>query len=470
MFMKRIAATFVLVLALTSTRAAQGQGVQTPPGPPTPQLQALSQLRIRETSGTLFENVTKVLAERFVDREFRTKQLPALVERYRGQAAAATSLRDQRQVVHELLSHIPASHLGLLSRQAHRTMMADLVQAPYPSFGFQAIGTGPDLYAGMILEGGPAARAGLLTGDRLVTIDGTPVEESSRLDWRTDDAFIGDERDPAVRYVIASAGDRIALRVERRPGEFVNVAVTAEEYTAFDAAEASVRVIRTGATSVGYLHFWYVHIAGVPDLITRALEGRLKNVNALVIDLRGRGGSASEVPRIVAVVDEYRKRTGRPVVALADRQSRSGKDLLVYELKQRGIRIVGEASAGAVIPATFADVGHDSVLMFPSFRLPKYSDLLELKPVPPDVMVERAGVFAAGQDPILDAGLEEARRLARLRGERRAPGKKQGSLPILPPICDAPTPCLFLVVSVTTNSADSSAPAAWARRESSGDA
>jgi C-terminal processing protease CtpA/Prc len=415
MFTKRIVGTFILILALTRTGAAQGQGVQTPPGPPQPNLQAISQLQIRETSGTLFENVAKVLAERFVDVEFRTKQLPALVERYRGRAAEATSLRDQRQIVHELLSNIPASHLGLLSRQAHRTMMADLAQAPYPSFGFQAIGSGSNVHAGMILEGGPATRAGLLIGDRLVTIDGTPIEESPRLDWRTDDAFIGDERDPAVRYIIAAAGDRIALRVERRQGEFVNVTVTAEEYTAFDAAEASVRVIRTGDMSIGYVHFWYVHMVGVPDLIKRALEGRLKNVNALVIDLRGRGGSATEISRIVELVDEYRKKTGRPVVALADRQSRSAKDVLAYEFKQRGIRIVGEASAGAVIPATFADVGYDSVLMFPSSRLAKYSDLLELKPTPPDVMVERAGMFAAGQDPILDAGLDEARRLAKLK-------------------------------------------------------
>jgi len=412
MFMNRIAALFVLALALVAPPALQGQGVQAPPSPPPPDLQVLTQLQFRETAGTLFENVAKVMAERFVDQEFRTKQLPALVERYRGQAAAATSLREQRQVVHDLLSHVPASHLGLLSRQAHRTMMADLAQAPYPSFGFQAIGSGSNVYAAMILEGGPAARAGLLAGDRLVTIDGTPTEESSRLDWRTDDAFIGDERDPSVRYVIASAGDRIAMRVERRPGEFVNVAVTAEEFTAFDAAEASVRVIRTGEISVGYLHFWYVHMAGVAALITRAVEGRLKNVNALVIDLRGRGGSATEVTRILDVIDKYRKRTGRPVLALADRQSRSAKDLLVYEFKQRGIRIVGEATAGAVIPATFADVGFDSVLMFPSSRLPKYTDLLELKPTPPDVLVERAGVFAAGQDPILAAGLDEARRLA----------------------------------------------------------
>jgi carboxyl-terminal processing protease len=267
----------------------------------------------------------------------------------------------------------------------------------------------------MVLENGPAARAGLLLGDRLVTIDGVDARQSPRLDWRTDDAFIGDERDPSVQYVKAAAGDRIDLRVERRPGEFVNLGIAAEEYTAFDAAEASVRIYRTGAITVGYLHFWYVHVAGVPDLLKRALDGRLKDVNALVIDLRGRGGSATEIPRIVSVVHEYRKKTERPVVALADRQSRSGKDILLYEFRQIGVRIVGEASAGAVIPAAFADVGSDSILMFPASRLPKYTDLLELKPTAPDVLVERPGLFAAGRDGILEAGVAEARRLAAVR-------------------------------------------------------
>jgi C-terminal processing protease CtpA/Prc len=412
----------IFALLLWSVPVSAQVPVQVGPGiqaSPEMRLEAMTRLAIQETSGRLFENVVAVLATRYVDAEFRVKQLPALVERYRGRAAAASSLAEQRQVVHELLSHIPASHLGLLSRGAHRGMMADLLQVAYPSFGFQVIGSGSHRYAAMILEGGPAARAGLLHGDRLVTVDGIPVEQSARLDWRTDDAFIGDERDPSVQSVPAKAEDRLALRVERRPGEFVNVTIAAEEYTAFDAAEASVRVARSGGASVGYLHFWYVHITGVPELITRAIEGRLKDVDALVLDLRGRGGSATEVPRIVAVVETYRKRSGRPVVVLADRQSRSGKDVLLYEFKQLGIRIVGEASAGAVIPATFADVGHDSVLMFPTFRLPKYSDLLELKPVQPDVLVERSGLFAAGRDAILEAGINEARRLTKSEVRRQ---------------------------------------------------
>ena len=49
--------------------------------------------------------------------------------------------------------------------------------------------------------------------------------------------------------------------------------------------------------------------------------------------------------------------------------------------------------------------------MFPAVRLPRYTDILEFKPVEPDVMVERAGPFASGRDSILDVGIQEAVKL-----------------------------------------------------------
>jgi C-terminal processing protease CtpA/Prc len=383
-----------------------------------------------ETSGTLFENVVAMLSARYVDQKFRTEELPKIVEKYRERARESVTLAEQRAVVHDLLTHIPASHLGLLSKATHRGMLAELLRFALPTFGFQLVAGDGGYYAGMVLENGPAIRSGLLHGDRVVTVDGIAVEHSPRVDWRSDDAYIGDERDPAIRQLLAAAGDRVELRVERRPGEFVNVSIAAEEYSAFDAARASARVIRTGGKSVGYLHFWFVHLSGVPELLREKIDGEFAQVDALLIDLRGRGGSATEVVRIVALVREYMAKSGKPVVALVDRQSRSGKDILAYEFKESGVRLVGEASAGAVIPAMFGDVGHDSVLMFPTFRLPGYTDKLELQPVEPHVIVERPGMFAAGRDPILEAGVREA---ARLVADQQSPISNNPQSPIVNP-------------------------------------
>jgi carboxyl-terminal processing protease len=392
-----------LVPSLVHTRAAHLSGVEQQREPPLIQ---------PETSGTLFENVVAVLQKRFYDERFRKDEIPKLAAQYADKASRAKTLGEQRQVVEEFLSHIPASHLGLLSKQTYRYVMADLQGRAYPTFGFQLTQLKGKYYAITILEGGPAQRAGVLTWDRVISIDGVPVEQSPRLDWRSDDAYIGDDRDPPVHHLIAQQGDTIRLKIERSSNKFTDISVAAESYSAFTAAKASAQIYKRDGLSVGYLHFWYVHISGVPELLKEKLEGEFNNCEALVIDLRGRGGNGSAIAKIVDVLREDRAKKNRPIVALVDRQSRSAKDVLAYEFKRTGVaRLVGEATAGAVIPATFADVGYDSVLMFPSFKLPRYTDLLEFKPVEPDVFVERARPLSGGNDPILKAGLAEAFKL-----------------------------------------------------------
>ncbi|HEX5706807.1 MAG TPA: S41 family peptidase [Pyrinomonadaceae bacterium] len=370
-------------------------------------------------NASLFENVTAVLRKSYHDERFRKEELPALASRYAERAARAKTIGEQREVVQEFLSHIPATHLGLMSRRTYRYVMNELAGRAYPTFGFQLVRIGREFYIFALLEGGPGLRAGLLSWDRVVTIDGTPVSESARLDWRSDDAHLTDERDPPVHFLAAERGETVKLRVERRPGKFLDLTVAAEDYSSFEAAKASARVMSVGGRRVGYIHFWFIHMTGVPEMLASKLTGEFRDCDAIVLDLRGRGGNGMAIQTILDVLrkdgvdDEgLRPKGRRPFVALFDRQSRSAKDVLAYELKKTGLaRVVGEQTAGAVIPATFADVGHETILMFPSFKLPRYTDVLELRPVAPDVFVERAGPLSAGADPILDAGLAEAVRL-----------------------------------------------------------
>ena len=367
----------------------------------------------KETSGTLMENVVAVLGKKYYNESFRKDVLPGLASRYAEKAKRAKSIGEQRQVVHEMLSHIPASHLGLLSKQTHRHIMYDLTGRPYPTVGFQLVEVKGKFYTFTVLEGGPAERAGLLSWDRIVSIDGVPVNKSPRVEWRSDDAYIGDELDPAVHFVVASKGEQVRFKIERSRDKFMEITVPVEEYSALRAARESARIVEASGRRFGYVHFWYVHMTGIPELLKQKFEGEFANADGLIVNLRGRGGNALALMQIMNVLRADRASKNRPIVALIDRQSRSAKDVLAYEIKQSGVaRLVGEKSAGAVIPATFADVGYDTVLMFPSFRLPRYSDLLELKPVEPDIFVERAGPLSAGRDPILEAGIKEAVRLA----------------------------------------------------------
>jgi hypothetical protein len=77
--------------------------------------------------------------------------------------------------------------------------MWDLAGRRYPTVGFQLIQINSKYYAFTVLEAGPGARAGVLPWDRIVTIDGLVPEESPRVDWRSDDAYIGDLMFPTFR-------------------------------------------------------------------------------------------------------------------------------------------------------------------------------------------------------------------------------------------------------------------------------
>ncbi len=361
--------------------------------------------------------------------------MPKIAAEMRPWALRARSLAEERKVVHELLAKIPATHLGLLSVYGRDMIMGELIANDSPTLGFQLMRDEAGYLVSFLLEGGPAARAGLKSGDRVLTLDGLPPERSARLDWRTDDAYLDDRRDPPMHAIIVKLGERVGIEIERSPGRRLKIEIASEPYSAWRGTEASIRTYEQGRLKIGYLHLWYVYRNGIPGLLTRTLTTRFADHAALVLDLRGRGGSALVLPEIVDLFEGANALWPRPVVALVDRQTRSGKEVLAYDMKTRGIaRLVGEPTAGAVIPATFADVGNDSVLMFPSFTMPTYTKALELKPTQPDVSVERAGIYAAGADPILQRGIAEAESMAKATQFKALnfPKIAVGSLPAWP--------------------------------------
>ena len=92
-----------------------------------------------EREGSLFDNVVRVLQQRYFDEAFRTNELPGIVERFRERADKAETLREQRAVTQALLSHLPATHMGLLSVSGRDRLFGELQNELQPTLGFELV-------------------------------------------------------------------------------------------------------------------------------------------------------------------------------------------------------------------------------------------------------------------------------------------------------------------------------------------
>jgi len=373
------------------------------PIPTAPSQTPVAQVTEVEEPGEVFDKVISVLDRWYHDKTFLADVLPGLAAGLRERAHAAPTPAAERAVINELLAQMRTSHLALISVEAYRLIGAELFGKATPSFGMQLTLRDGRHHATWVYEGGPASLAGVKRGDEVLSIDGLPPARSSRLDWSTDDAALSDA---AMHALHAETGDRIRLELKRREGETLTVEIEALPYSGAMAAEASARIVESSGLRLGYVHFWYIQADAPSALLRSLLEDRFAACDGLILDLRGRGGSAMEAMMIQRLLDLEKGIWGRPLVALTDRGTRSAKEVIAQKIQVAGIgKLVGERTAGAVVPAAFKEVGGGAVLMFPMSSLGKLTEQLEGKGVKPDVKVVDVLPYTAGADPILEAGV-----------------------------------------------------------------
>ena len=254
-----------------------------------------------------------------------------------------------------------------------------------------------------VYDGGPAAKAGLLAGDEIVSVDGGPFAE------------IGSFRGKAggtAHLMVRRAADAqpIAIDVpvaEIQPGDLFVKAIS-----------DSVKRFDQGGHKIGYIRLWAYTREEVTSILYDELgKGRLKDVDGLVLDLRskwgGAPGDAAEtfVGRAADMVGVNRDGTRnlvtfrwhKPVVAIIDGGTRSGMEVLAYSLKKNGVPLVGAPTAGNVLAGTAYLLPDDSLLELAVADVLVDGKQLENNPVQPDVAVPFDVRYAAGRDPQLDA-------------------------------------------------------------------
>ena len=290
-------------------------------------------------------------------------------------------------------------------RRDMRRMFPPRGAVTYAGIGIASTRIDGKSFVAHVYDGGPAAKAGVLTGDEIVSADGGPFAE------------IGSFRGKAggtAHLMVRRAADAqpIAIDVpvgEIQPGDLFVKAIS-----------DSVRRFDQDGHKIGYLRLWAYTRDEVTSILYDELgKGRLKDIDGLVLDLRSKWGGApgdaaetfvGRAADMVAIDRDGTRnyavfRWTKPVVAIIDGGTRSGMEVLAYSLKKNGVPLVGAPTAGNVLAGTAYSLPDDSLLELAVDDVLVDGKHLENNPVRPDVAVPFDVRYAAGHDPQLDAAV-----------------------------------------------------------------
>ena len=376
-------------------------------------------------NSALFDEAWRLIRDRFYQRDLSAVDWQAVGERYRPDYRRARSDAERAVVINRMLDRLGASHTRLYTKEepAYYQLM-DIFQhglrrdlprlfpggrVVYPEIGIFTREIGGKIFISGQLEGQAGAKAGLLVGDEIVSVDGKAFEP--------------------VKPFRDKVGKPVTLMVRRdSEGTAFPVTVTPQliqPNEAFLAAQRdSARIIESHGKRVGYIRIWSYAGRQYQEALEEELaSGKLKHADAVIWDLRdGWGGAQPSYldvfnPRgpIMTLKDRNGEegvvnfRWRRPVTLLVNSGTRSGKEVLTFGFKKYNYGpVVGERTAGALLAARAFLLADDSLMIVAVDDVAVDGERLEGKGVEPTISVPFHLPYAAGRDPQLDRAIREA--------------------------------------------------------------
>ena len=243
--------------------------------------------------GELFDAIHKIVADAFFDPQLRGVDWQAVGDEFRPRAVAADSREAFAHVINDMLATLKTSHTDYLtpdmpkyyellgvfeSSSAYREQL-DQVRSTLPQQKIGYVGIGIDTleteegdFVASVFDGGPAALAGIVVGDRIVSVAGQEFH--------------------LIRSFAASEGQRVELQIQRLRDGPVEMITVVPQFLAgatmfMEAMKQSARVLPQDGFKIGYIHAWSYSGKQYHDLLMESLfGGTLDGVDALLLDLR----------------------------------------------------------------------------------------------------------------------------------------------------------------------------------------
>jgi carboxyl-terminal processing protease len=371
------------------------------------------------------DEVWKDVNENFFDPKFNGVDWKAKRGEYKNQIKQAQSVEEASVVINQMLSELNTSHTRFYSKLEpayyqllgifNRGSFSKEIKKNFPDGKIEYTGIGiftQDIngktFITAILDGSPAAKAGLKVGDEVLTVDGKPYQP--------------------IQSFVDKADQEVKISIQRIPDSksFEELTLVPKKLNAntlfLEAMRESVKIIERDRKKIGYVHIWsYAGDQYQQLLVEEIAKGNLKDADALIWDLRDGWGGAdpnylniftdkvpilTQIPRngIKSNLDfQWRK----PVVMLVNKGSRSGKEILAYGFKKYGIgKVVGTKTAGAVVGGSPFLLEDGNLLYLAVVDVLVDGERLEGKGVIPDIEVPSPLEYAQGKDPQLEKAVE----------------------------------------------------------------
>ncbi|MCH7904894.1 MAG: PDZ domain-containing protein [Armatimonadetes bacterium] len=360
----------------------------------------------------------RAIQTRYYAREARGDEMKALLDKYEPLAKRAVTKAEFSSAVVQMIVEFGDSHFDFLTDAdqgfyAIGALIGGDHELDMPHVGAWFVERDGRQVISMVLEGSPAANAGLLPGDSIESVNGSPFHPIKSL----------------MPLVDEEAEFEIILRSGRRKTVTMNVLEDEGMGLFYDATRASKEILEHDEKTFGYIHLWTMAEKRFKTTLHGFINGRARNTDGFILDLRdGFGGRPEEYadPFFRPGINiEMRIGSGglvtafgysKPLVVIIDKGSRSAKEVLAYILKKSGrATLVGERTGGNVLGTSPFWIGDWAVLEIPMIDVIVDGIRLEGVGVEPHVAVIDE-FDADGNDLFL------ARALEILSAQTEAPG------------------------------------------------
>jgi carboxyl-terminal processing protease len=346
----------------------------------------------------IMNKVDELVSHHLYNSELSKNTWPKALQAQKAKILASTNLQELTNEVNTALHELKSSHCQFVSLNDESFYF---LHSLFSSFNRKLAIAKMD-YTGVItggvkskfdqvryiVDGSPGDVAGLKRGDRIVSIGGAKYIGQANF-W---------ER----------SGKPLEIKIER-DGKIIALKITPKlehDYKGYcDGIEKSVKIFpMPSGKKIGYVHLW---AGGGPshDVFESVIANNLLRTDGLILDFRdGYGGNSIQDvdffnrPSVAYPIFEQIERDGKkhidqefydkPLVALINGGSRSGKELLSYSFKVSGrAQLIGEKTAGSVLAGRLFPIDERTALYLAVSDVKIGSVRLEGNGVAPDIEV-----------------------------------------------------------------------------------